>query len=917
MLEHGARVGEYEILAPLRSGGMAALYLARRAGVAGFSKPVAIKVIHPHLASDPAFVEMFLDEARLSARIADPNVVHVEDLGESDGMLYLAMEYVLGVPLSALLGKMVQGAIPIDVAMCCAIAMRVADGLHAAHELRGDDGAPLEVVHRDVSPQNILLSEAGHVKLIDFGVARARGRLQETEAGALKGKVRYMSPEQAWARPIDRRTDVYALGIVLFEMLVQRRYIEGDNDIEALELARAPRVVVPSTLRPEITKDLDEVLLTALSSDADKRFSTAQAFRRAISNAVPAALRVEPGDIAAILESQFARQLDGERRLVTSPGRASLAPRVSGAPSESAAAEDAPTDATPPEVATRAAGSRSRKSLPGTPPARASDAPLTAGESALAGASSAPGPAPSGASTFVWVAVVGAVLVAVAAISFVAGWIFPTIGPAPSPTAPSAPVVAAPPSDPCAGLSRVVARMGENVHVALDTTSASSRFALVGVRSPDGEHAPDAVLEITVPGDARTTIEVSTATPGTREGFDTIVAAFEGACRPELVDARPMFMADDHARDRRARGAFAARGGSTVTLVVSGFGVGVAGTTDRGPVDLEISAHATVPPTLQSARGTVAGDSIFVEVTGHDLDLDADRARLGIFDAAGASISLVARGERVPLAEQTVLLPLQQQATVGGESRWLVASTDLDSLARAARAEIALVDRAGNATSPITIELGRGELVGPGASCDATHLCATELGCGAAGQCVASTERQFACTEANALALDPSVPELRVQRTLPAGYALFEASCAETFARGREDVNVISVPEGRWDVVLATEPTEERSAPADMVLAVRSDCLDARPSAMPAGGCSDDRSAENRRPRVELRDLAGGSRWFVLASAIRPDPRFETGGLDYALVVRLRAVRASGESCDAAGHADRCASGACTAGRCP
>ena len=643
MLEPGARVGEYEILAPLRSGGMAALYLARRAGALGFSKPVAIKVIHPHLASDPSFVEMFLDEARLSARIEDPHVVHVEDLGETDGMLYLAMEYVLGVPLSALLGKLVQGAIPMDVAACCAIAMKVADGLHAAHELRGDDGVPLEVVHRDVSPQNVLLSEAGHVKLIDFGVARARGRLQETEAGALKGKVRYMSPEQAWGRPIDRRTDVYALGIVLFEMLVQRRFIEGDNDIEALELARAPKVIAPSTLRADVPKDLDHVILTALSPNADDRFATAQAFRRAISNAVPAALRVEAGDLAALVESQFSRQLENERKLVTSPGRASHAPRESGAPpivkDERGEAE------------TRAPASRSRGSLTSTPPPEPvgplvgvpSLAPA-ASEAVVSGTGGAPRPSSSFGATLIWIGVVVVVAVAVGMVSFVAGWIVPsrTSDETTSSVAAPAPAVVAsrPPVDPCAGLTRVVARMGETVPVGLDTSSSSARFALLGLRSPEGARAPDVVIEIDVPGDARTTLEVSTAGEGTDARFDTILAAFEGACRSDLAEARPFFTADDHGHDRRARGAFSVRGGSTVTLVVSGFGMGVDGMADRGPVMLDVSAHPAAPPTLESARASVAGDSILVDVVGHDIDLDADRAQLRLLDDASEPIAV-------------------------------------------------------------------------------------------------------------------------------------------------------------------------------------------------------------------------------------------------------------------------------------
>ena len=916
MLQSGARIGEYEVLAPLRTGGMAALYLGRRAGAAGFSKPVAIKVIHPHLAKDPSFVEMFLDEARLSSRIQDPNVVHVEDLGEADGMFYLAMEYVLGAPLSALLARLIQGGASFDIPMACAIAMHVADGLHAAHELRGDDDAPLEVVHRDVSPQNVLLSESGHVKLIDFGVARARGRLQETEAGALKGKVRYMAPEQAWGKPIDRRTDVYALAIVLWEMLVLRRFIEGSNDIEALELARAPRLEAPSKHRPEVPADLDRVILTALAREPSERFATAQAFRRALSNAVPAALRVEPGDIAALVEAQLGRQIADERKLLTSPGRMS-SPSVPAAPPAPAPTAPAPTDA-----ATRADRSRGR--------ARPSDvtrplevAPSASVSSDAASLPPAPPPAPAvtppapGSSPWLLAAIVLVLLVTVGALSFVAGWALPSPGQLERERADvdAASRAPSPPIDPCAGLTRVSARMHETVAVALDTTHASSRFSLLGLRSPEGAPAPDAVLEILVPGDARTTLVVSSATDGTDERFDTIVAAFDEACSPGLASARPIFTADDHGRERHARGAFAARGGSTVTLVVSGFGRGVEGMTDRGRVSLEISAHPSAPPVLTSVEGTVAGGTIAFRVRGHDQDLDADRARVRLFGETGGALAVVARGERSELPLQTILLPVQHAPDVDGVGVFLIRSDDAESLARARRAEVSILDRAGNATAPQTIELVHGEEVGPLEGCDDTHLCATELTCGVDARCAASAERSFVCQAATVLTPTPGETS-RYTRTLPAGYALFETPCAETYARGREDVVVTTLPDGLWDLVVGTAPSEERAAPADMVLAVRSDCVDARPSATPEGGCNDDRSAESRRPRVELRDVVGGTRFWIFASAIRPDPRFETGGLEYELALELRPVRARGQACDPDAVRDRCALGACASGRC-
>ena len=250
MFELGDKVGEYEIVARLKSGGMATLFLAHRRGAAGFQRFVAIKVVHPHLATDASFVRMFVDEALLSARIVHPNVVHVEELGEAEGTYFLVMEYVHGCSLSLLVRALARRKRMLAAEIATSIVMKVADGLHAAHETRGDLGELLGVVHRDVSPQNVLLAYQGHVKLIDFGIAKASGRSQQTEAGSIKGKFRYMSPEQAWGRPVDRRSDVFALGIVLWELLAARPLFDAANDLLVLENVRHPMVEAPSRWLP-------------------------------------------------------------------------------------------------------------------------------------------------------------------------------------------------------------------------------------------------------------------------------------------------------------------------------------------------------------------------------------------------------------------------------------------------------------------------------------------------------------------------------------------------------------------------------------------------------------------------------------------------------------------------------------------
>ncbi|MCA9580733.1 MAG: protein kinase [Myxococcales bacterium] len=303
MIQVGSKIDDYEIVARLRSGGMAALFLARRKGAAGFVRPVAIKVIHPHLSQDKTFVRMFVDEAKLSARVIHPNVVHVEELGEKQSFYYLVMEYVHGCSLSQFVRSLRSRGRRVTPEMAVHIAIQTADGLHAAHDTVGDDGQLLGVVHRDVSPQNILLSYKGHVKLIDFGVAKARGRSQQTTVASLKGKLRYMAPEQAASQAVDRRTDVYALGIVLWEMLTMRTLFKAENDLKLHDLVKNPVVQPPSHFTDGIPPELDEIVMKALSPKISDRPATAQEFRRQLAQALPAALAIDADQLADLLRT--------------------------------------------------------------------------------------------------------------------------------------------------------------------------------------------------------------------------------------------------------------------------------------------------------------------------------------------------------------------------------------------------------------------------------------------------------------------------------------------------------------------------------------------------------------------------------------------------------------------------------------
>jgi serine/threonine-protein kinase len=309
----GQRIGQYELIAHLRSGGMAMLFLAKQSGAAGFTREVAIKIVNPGLAEDSQFRTMFLDEAMLSSRIQHPNVVHVEELGEYQGSHYLVMEYVHGCSLSQLQRQLVGRGRRLSPAFATRIAMHVAEALHAAHETRDDQGRALGVVHRDVSPENILLAYAGHVKLIDFGIAKAYGRKHKTQEGLLKGKFRYMSPEQAYGKPIDRRTDIYQLGIVLWEMLTLKRLFDAETDVDLLAQVRDPRIPAPSALVQRIPPRLDAAVMAALDPNPDKRPPDAQAFARMLARGVPEAHEVDSGALSALVVAAMHEHRQRER----------------------------------------------------------------------------------------------------------------------------------------------------------------------------------------------------------------------------------------------------------------------------------------------------------------------------------------------------------------------------------------------------------------------------------------------------------------------------------------------------------------------------------------------------------------------------------------------------------------------------
>jgi serine/threonine-protein kinase len=280
------RGGRYEKIAEIASGGMATVYLGRALGAAGFERLVAIKEMHRHIASEDEFVEMFLDEARLAARIHHPNVVATLDVGSDEDGLFLVMEFVEGPSLQQMLKHLHRQRgqkMPIDVAL--RIFLDALEGLHAAHELTGEGGAPLNLVHRDVSPQNVLVSTDGIAKLTDFGVARAESRLFTTKAGNIKGKVPYMAPEQATAKPVDRRSDVFAAGALLWEMLAGRRLVKSDSEVGMIFQVTEVLPDSPRIERPELPEPIAAACLRALEKEPAARYATAADFAEALEHA--------------------------------------------------------------------------------------------------------------------------------------------------------------------------------------------------------------------------------------------------------------------------------------------------------------------------------------------------------------------------------------------------------------------------------------------------------------------------------------------------------------------------------------------------------------------------------------------------------------------------------------------------------
>jgi len=303
--------GKYRLLYRLAHGGMASVYLGQFTGTDGFRKLVALKIIHEHLSEHRNFIEMFIDEAQLVSRISHPNVVQVYELGSVNGLHYMAMEYVHGESLSWLLRRT-----DVPVPVCARVISDAASGLHASHELLSHEQQPLQVVHRDVSPNNILVAYDGAVKLIDFGVAKAEGSGHVSKAGSLKGKYAYMSPEQLRFEPLDRRSDVFSLGVVLFEATTRRRLFVGESERDTIRHVLDRPIPCPDTLREDYPAQLTAIVLKALARDRDERYQTADALHEALEHFIISGGKpVLSRDVARLMHSTSAERIAEKARL--------------------------------------------------------------------------------------------------------------------------------------------------------------------------------------------------------------------------------------------------------------------------------------------------------------------------------------------------------------------------------------------------------------------------------------------------------------------------------------------------------------------------------------------------------------------------------------------------------------------------
>jgi len=502
-LELPRRFGPYVLLRLLATGGMAELFLAQQRSVAGFEKLLVVKRILPHLARDSVFIEMLLSEARIAATLNHPNIAHVYDVGVHDGNYYIAMELIRGEDLRSIVRQMRKkdvAAFPLEHAV--AVGIGCLAGLAYAHETTDLDGQPLELVHRDVSPQNVVVSFSGDVKLVDFGIAKAgRSRMEDTHAGRLKGKIPYMSPEQASGREIDSRSDLFSLGIVLYELSTGRRLFKGPSELESLKMITEGGIPPARSLNPRVPEPLEGILMKLLARDPDDRYQRARDAQADLEAFVrETRMPVSPLSFGAFVSELFEEEIVQQEAMLQEARQVALAtteppPAVGGGTTSVAPGEPAGSD--------RGAAS----------PGASTPAPVAAPGPVAAGPSSAP-PAPAPAPGVPFGRVV-ALVVAVALAAGLLAWLLRPSGGTPKDAAPTPAPSAAPDPAPTAPVPTTASIRvsteppGAAVHLDGGDTGETTPVVLEGLTA-------DARHEIRVERDGYAAESVApTLSPGT------------------------------------------------------------------------------------------------------------------------------------------------------------------------------------------------------------------------------------------------------------------------------------------------------------------------------------------------------------------------------------------------------------------
>ena len=380
-----SRLGRYELLARIATGGMGEIFLARLSGAEGFEKLYVVKRILPHLADDTRFRQMLISEARIAAKMSHANICHVYELGETDGQLYIVMEYLEGVSLLPMLRRSSKANAPLELGFIAGVIQQTCDGLHYAHELRDRDGSYLGIVHRDVTPSNIHLTDSGVAKLLDFGIAKAKGASTQTQEGTVKGKYAYMAPEQLRGSSIDHRVDLFALGVVLYEMLALRRLFQRNTDYLTFRAVMEQPIPDIRRYRPDLPDALLAVMMHALEREPEQRFETARQFGSAVLDALAPGRPWTQAEISDFVRREFADEIDKRSHQVasviarTGVGRATM-PLLAQQDDDSSAHEsdddgfpsvETEVSSTPPFVPTPAparAGQSQDFAVGGTPP---------------------------------------------------------------------------------------------------------------------------------------------------------------------------------------------------------------------------------------------------------------------------------------------------------------------------------------------------------------------------------------------------------------------------------------------------------------------------------------------------------------------------------------------------------------------